>query len=223
MRTDIAPLLHALADLFSEGEDPGVADACAVLRQAGAVWVEGPEAAPFPALLGPWDGPCHPVHNMLAPLVPHLPWYAPGASDGRIPRRINRGLRTCTLFGPDAPYKVDTLRGGLFAQDKAVPYGIRSHAAAELFVTIAGRADWTVGDALRRDVCAGGRTFHRSNVPHGSATPDSAVLAAWIWSGDISYDSYTYSGDALCRGTRASSTSARAAMQPATTKGAPGR
>lgn len=194
MATEIAPLLHALADLFDEGREPGVADACAALRAARSVTVDGPEAAPFPALLGPWEGPCHAICGLLDPLIARLPWYAPGASDGRIPDAINRGLRTCTLFGPDAPLRVNNVRGGLFAQDRNVPYGTRSHAAIELFVTIAGSADWTVGGTVSRKVTAGGRSFHGANIAHGSATPDSAVLTAWMWSGDISYDSYAYSG-----------------------------
>ena len=190
MATNIAPLLHALADLFEEGREPWVCDACCALRSAKEVPVDGRDAGPFPAMLGPWDDPCHDVFAILGPLIPHLPWYTPGASDGRIPDEINRGLRTCTLFGPDAPLRVPHIRGGLFAQDRNVPYGLRTHSAVELFVTIAGRADWTVADVRTLGVTSGGRSFHPSGVPHGSATPESAVLAAWLWSGDISYDSY---------------------------------
>ena len=43
----------------------------------------------------------------------------------------------------------------------------------------------------------GGRVYHPSDAPHASATPNGFVLAAWVWWGDIAYDSYHYTGQGL--------------------------
>ena len=88
----------------------------------------------------------------------------------------------------------DTCRAGLFAQVPNVDYIIRTHAAEELFVQIAGEAEWMKGDepySLRK---AGDRMHHASYEPHASRTKDKAMIAVWVWAGELSYGTYSYEG-----------------------------
>ena len=192
--TDITALLRALGNLFAEGNEPGTADAAALLAGASARVSGALTAVPFAAMTAMRAHDAHPAMASLVPVLAALPWYAPGAEDGRIPEEVHKGLRTCTLFGPGELVECARIRGGLFAQDRNVPYGSRRHAAVELFVTIAGAADWTCDGITCHRVGPGGRIFHPTFADHATATPDKAVLAAWLWSGDIAYDSYDYAG-----------------------------
>ena len=191
---DLTPALHALAALFAEGEEPGAQAAAACLSDARDIHSPGPDHPPFAALLHPPGPDAHPVAAALAPILAALPWYAPGAADGRIPASVHAGLRTCTLFGPGAAVEAGHHPRRALCQDQGVPYGARRHDAAELFVTILGLADWTCEGTTRVDVGAGGRIFHPSGTLHASATPKAAVLTAWVWSGEIGYESYSYRG-----------------------------
>ena len=194
MTSDLRSCLAALARLYAAGSEPGAQAAASLLATAEPGPSPSPTAPPFPAMLSPALDRCHPYMADIRPALPMLPWYAPGESDGRIPPDIFAGLRTCTLFGPGELIESPTIRGGLFAQDHAVPYGARAHLAEELFIVLAGRADWMCNGTWRRDVGPGGRVYHPSDAPHASATPHGFVLAAWVWWGDIAYDSYHYTG-----------------------------
>lgn len=113
-------------------------------------------------------------HNPVADQV--------SAADGALYSVLN-------LMGPDAPLYSPDLRAGLYYQRPNTRYGLHSHAAAETYVIIAGRALWTAGDA-QKEMTAGHSVHHSTYLPHACQTGDEGVVALWRWSGDIGVESY---------------------------------
>ena len=71
---------------------------------------------------------------------------------------------------------------------------IRTHAAEELFVQIAGEGEWCKGDSSYKLQGPGARMHHASYEPHASRTTNSALIALWVWAGELGYDKYDYKG-----------------------------
>lgn len=118
----------------------------------------------------------------------HLPWGHNPVSD-QVSAEVDALFSVLNLLGPDAPLYCPTLRAGLYYQRPNTRYGLHSHAAAETYVIIAGRAHWTAGEA-QQEMTAGHSVHHSTYLPHACQTGDEGVVALWRWSGDIGTDSY---------------------------------
>ena len=116
--------------------------------------------------------------------LPHpLPWdyqYPPHPSADDLSKRIG----FAELIGPDGPMYSPQCRVGftLMAADTFYPW--HAHPAIELYLVIAGRAEWTASDT-RQEVPPGGFVLHRSNEPHAMRTLTEPLLALYSWSGDL--------------------------------------
>ena len=99
---------------------------------------------------------------------------------------------TCEILGHRGPLKCDTCRVGLFAQISGVDYAVRTHAAEETFIMLAGQGEWRLlpGEWVR--LGPGGAAHHPSMAEHQSRSNGSAFLAAWRWTGDIGLETYKY-------------------------------
>jgi hypothetical protein len=76
-------------------------------------------------------------------------------------------------------------------------YPLHTHPAVELYLVIAGEAQWTTPDA-DRIVPPGQFVLHRSNEPHAMRTFADPLLALYAWRGDLFAPAvYTKSQDGL--------------------------
>ena len=123
-----------------------------------------------------------------------LPWHFSGLSDGRIPEHVARRMITCEVIGSRGAIDCGTCRIGLFAQAPGVDYPIRTHAAEETFIMLAGRGDWRRAGEDWRALGPGEHSHHPSMIEHQSRTAERGFLAAWRWTGDIGLESYLFRG-----------------------------
>ncbi len=135
----------------------------------------------------------HPCCSILASAP--LPWAPPITSDDPDYLAVSTRKALVELIGPEGLVKSNDIRMGVYGIQPGVDYGIRTHPAEEIFVTIAGRADWLMADEGYTEHGPGSRRYHRSMVPHATRTRDSAFMSIYIWTGDVSFENYVYSGD----------------------------
>ena len=98
------------------------------------------------------------------------------------------------LLGPDGLVKSDKVRLGLYGMLPNSEYGIRTHPAEEVFVMLAGEADWKRGELDYQIHKPGERSYHPSMMPHANRTRHKAFMSVYIWAGDISTEKYVYDG-----------------------------
>ena len=98
------------------------------------------------------------------------------------------------LLGPQGIIKSKFVRLGLYGILPNSEYGIRTHPAEELFIMLAGQAEWLRGAGEYELKRAGEYSYHPSGMRHATKTTHSAFMSVYIWSGDISTDKYQYLG-----------------------------
>jgi len=143
------------------------------------------DTGPIRALLATSSFPL--ARTMLA-AFDALPW-GDNPVVTRVSRRVDSLYIVSNLVGPDGPLHCPTLRAGLYYQHPDTRLGLHSHAAAETYVIVAGRALWTAGDT-HREVAPGDSIHHTTYLPHACRTGPEGVVAVWRWSGEIGIDSY---------------------------------
>ena len=98
------------------------------------------------------------------------------------------------LLGPQGIIKSKFVRLGLYGILPNSEYGIRTHPAEELFIMLAGQAEWLRGAGKYELKRAGEYSYHPSGMRHATKTTHSAFMSVYIWSGDISAHNYQYLG-----------------------------
>ncbi len=150
------------------------------------------DTAPLPnAMLDVLQDPdAHPVCRDIA--ATPLPWAPPQTSDD--PTYIAHSIHKLhvELIGPDGFLPSEQFRIGLYGFLPGVEYGIRTHAAEEVFVMLAGVGHWKSGDGAFNALGPGARAHHPSFTPHGTKSTDQAFMSIYVWRGDVSTDSYHY-------------------------------
>jgi mannose-6-phosphate isomerase-like protein (cupin superfamily) len=192
----LSPLLHALAGLFASENRPGGFETARALLDVAARNV-----VPDPGAPGPLDALLtdllsrneHPLAPLIDAARPWLRWEF-SALDGRIPDSIALGMMQAELIGPGAILDHETVNVGLFLQGPGIDYVTRRHRAEETFFVLAGNALWTKDDEPQVLGGPGTQIHHPSMTPHSDCTRESALLAAWRWTGDISVEGYTLTG-----------------------------
>lgn len=94
------------------------------------------------------------------------------------------------LGGPDGMFHCDDIRVGVYFQSADTVYPIHFHQAEEFYLVVAGTADWQKDDASFAPQPPGTLIHHLPMQHHATTTTGEPLLALWIWSGDISPDSY---------------------------------
>jgi len=78
-------------------------------------------------------------------------------------------------------------------------YGIRTHAAEEIYIMLAGDVDWKLYSAPYALHLPGERSYQPSIMPHASRTHEVAFLSVYALHGDLATHSYVYEGIRLDR------------------------
>jgi quercetin dioxygenase-like cupin family protein len=160
---DIVDVLAA-----TERLPPSVAKAPTPESQAALVWL--------PA--GTSD--LAPICTLAREAAPDMPWhYSYSGNDGLAVR-----IAFADVLGPEGPVRCSHLRLGLTLVAPHTLYPMHAHPARELYFVLSGRAEWTAGDVLRHPP-PGAFVLHPSGVAHAMRTADEALLAVYVWRGDI--------------------------------------
>ena len=138
------------------------------------------------------EADAHPVCRMIAQA--DFDWVPPNTSNDPLYVAHSVAKAHVELIGPDGLVKSDAVRMGLYGMLPGHEYGLRTHMAEEVFVMLAGEADWKKGDGEYKSLRAGARSYHPSMTPHANRTRDHAFMSIYVWHGDVSTDSYVYRG-----------------------------
>jgi mannose-6-phosphate isomerase-like protein (cupin superfamily) len=185
-------LLETLAGIYdAEGRDEAARTAALLRGAVGAdCWLRQGACGFGAALLATASAPgAHPAAALVAAAQPCLPWGA-NPVDGRMSAEAAAATAAATLLGPGDPIRSDDLLLGLFWQRPDSYYALHNHDADETYVILAGGADWRAGED-RRWRGPGERIHHPSGLPHAFRAGPQGLLAAWRWSGDVNFHSYT--------------------------------
>lgn len=134
----------------------------------------------------------HPACQLIA--ITPLHWTPPQTSSD--PKYIEHSFPKVhvELLGPSGLVKSDKVRLGLYGMLPNSEYGIRTHPAEEIYVMLAGEADWIRSEADYQTQVSGERSYHPSMMPHATRTGSKAFMSIYIWAGDISTENYVYEG-----------------------------
>ena len=123
--------------------------------------------------------------------TPWLPWTDRGFG---LPPGIRGRNAYAELIGPSGPMVSDECRFGFYLQAPDCLYPAHSHAAEEFYYILSGSAEWRVGVAGTFVPRVPDLVHHHPWQLHEMRTGQSPLLAMWIWTGDISYSTYSISG-----------------------------
>ncbi|MEL6996011.1 MAG: dimethylsulfonioproprionate lyase family protein [Pseudomonadota bacterium] len=89
------------------------------------------------------------------------------------------------VLGEDAPYACDTMRCFIIYAPSDLYYPWHHHPAEELYLVLAGEAEFFIHGEPPKILRPGDTVFHESNVPHAMTTHEHPVLAYVLWRGDL--------------------------------------
>lgn len=92
---------------------------------------------------------------------------------------------TYEFLGRDAPFGTDQMRGFMVYQTPGYHYPMHHHPAEEIYLVLAGEAEFHVEGRDSSILRAGDTAFHETNQPHALTTHDTPVLAYVLWRGDL--------------------------------------
>ena len=117
-------------------------------------------------------------------LGPHALWRGT-YRDTAIGEALHAHFGTFEVLGRDTALQTNTMRGFMIYQRPGYHYPLHHHPAEELYLVIAGAAQFEVEGAPSRWLIPGQTAYHASNLPHALTTKDQPILAYVLWRGDI--------------------------------------
>ena len=133
----------------------------------------------------------HRLNRLIHESMGYLAWGGASARIGRMSEKLADQMPMCEIIGPVGLIKDKDLRMGLVLQFPGVIYGPRWHKAKETFFVFSGEGEfWKEGEEVSKKR-AGEYINHTSFQKHKSITHEQAVFSAWVWSGSISYETYS--------------------------------
>lgn len=124
------------------------------------------------------------IHNCYA----DLHWKPPGF--GKLPIEISQNMAVTEIIGPLGIYPATDLRVGLLLQNEHLTYPSHKHSAEELYLVLSGEALWAVNEQPPQPRKPGSFVHHKPDQPHAMITRDQPLLAAWVWAGEITAETY---------------------------------
>ena len=121
-------------------------------------------------------------------------WRPPSTSDSAAYIEDSIAKSHVELIGPNGFIPSDRLRIGLYGMLPHSAYGVRTHAAEEVYIMLAGEVFWQRDEGGFSVHLPGSRSYHPSFMKHANATAEYGFMSVYIWRGDVSTDSYSYSG-----------------------------
>jgi hypothetical protein len=124
----------------------------------------------------------HALVEQLVATAGDLAWgqtYRAGDIGGRFLDRYG----WTELIGLRGPVASDRIACGFLLLGPDIEYPPHAHAAEEIYVPLAGTADWLRGDEGWRQRSPGAPIHHPSWIPHAMRTAGQPLLALYLWRG----------------------------------------
>lgn len=189
----LKPLFVELGNVFSGSE--GIESHVRNALQSALTEVEIPSCTvplpqPFINVMARIDA--HPICKLIAEMP--FNWVPPQTSNDPLYSKHSISKVHVELLGPGGIVNSDEVRLGLYGMMPNAEYGIRMHAAEEIYIMLAGAVDWKRSEAPYKHHLPGDRSYHPSMMPHANRTQELPFMSVYAWHGDISTESYLYKG-----------------------------
>ena len=108
------------------------------------------------------------------------------SSDTAVDKKLIENYCFAELVGLLGPFVSDRIRAGIGIWAPGVHYPSHQHLAEELYIVLAGSAEYTVGNIQPTIYSTGQQVHVPSNTPHGFRTDTEPLVVLYFWqSGDL--------------------------------------
>lgn len=87
------------------------------------------------------------------------------------------------IIGKQGPFVSTAIRAGIGIYGANIEYPMHRHRPEEVYIVLAGAADFMIGEARGMRKTAGDVVFMKSNTPHGFHTTGEAFVVYYLWQG----------------------------------------
>jgi len=106
--------------------------------------------------------------------------------DGVVSAAMLAAYGFAEIIGKQGPFVSDRIRAGIGIYGLNIDYPRHQHQAEEVYIVLAGSAEFKVGDSAEVTSRAGDVIFVASNTPHGFRTCDQGLVIYYLWqAGDL--------------------------------------
>jgi mannose-6-phosphate isomerase-like protein (cupin superfamily) len=185
-------LLDAVRDFALDHPHPAVGRFKPSMRAWGETW-----QAVAPAYLAAadlLDASCLPTHPQARTLMTvferhkkRLRWeQSYKKEEGLVPDAMLAGYGFAEIIGQQGPFVSERIRAGVGIWRPDIVYPRHQHEAEEVYVVLAGSAEFTVGAAEESRQSAGDVVYVESDTPHGFRTTGQSLVVYYLWqAGDL--------------------------------------
>ena len=106
--------------------------------------------------------------------------------DGVVPDAMLEGYAFAEIIGKQGPFVSDRLRAGIGIWGPDVVYPRHQHQAEEIYIVLAGSAEFDLGAAETTGYNTGEVIYVEANAPQGLRTGDQILVLYYLWqAGDL--------------------------------------
>jgi len=185
-------LLDAVRNFALEQEDPMVEKFKASIRDWGDQWIDVERVQlPVAGFLDDALPRAIPqTRGLLEIFGRHrgrLRWeQSYKKEDGVVSAAMLAAYGFAEIIGKQGPFVSDRIRAGIGIYGLNIDYPRHQHQAEEVYIVLAGSAEFKVGDSAEVTSRAGDVIFVASNTPHGFRTCDQGLVIYYLWqAGDL--------------------------------------
>lgn len=183
-------LLGAIRHFVAESPDPAIERFAAGIADWGDHWVDIPPAHLRAAdTLSDCLALTHPeTHALVAAFEAEKAsrkWeQSYTRADGVVGIDMLSGYGFAEVIGKRGPFVSENVRAGIGVWGPNIDYPPHRHAAEEIYVVVAGSAEFNLGEPVMRR--AGEAVYVPSMLTHGFRTKDQPLAVFYIWqAGDL--------------------------------------
>jgi mannose-6-phosphate isomerase-like protein (cupin superfamily) len=106
--------------------------------------------------------------------------------EGLVPDAMLAGYGFAEIIGRQGPFVSERIRAGIGIWGPDIVYPRHRHEAEEVYIVLAGSAEFTVGASAKHTHGVGDVIFVESNTPHGFRTTGQSLVVYYLWqAGDL--------------------------------------
>jgi len=106
--------------------------------------------------------------------------------DGLVPDEMLDGYGFAEIIGQRGPFVSERIRAGIGVWGPGIVYPRHRHRAEEVYIPLAGTAEFVVGEAAETTRTVGDVVHVESGQPHGFRTIDRILVVYYLWqAGDL--------------------------------------
>jgi mannose-6-phosphate isomerase-like protein (cupin superfamily) len=185
-------LLESVSSFTLEHPHPQVADFKPAMRHWGTDWkATNPKYLPAGDILAAAEKRCDKsAQHLVQTFTRHnqrLCWeQSYRKQDGLVPDAMLAAYGFAEIIGLRGPFVSDRIRAGIAIWGAQVDYPQHQHQAEEVYIVLAGSAEFSFDSNTTQTRRAGDVVFVESNRRHGFHTTDESLVVFYLWqAGDL--------------------------------------